>query len=163
MCCCLWQSDTNFTWRSRYLCILKNLFWKCQMFQLFLSLDVVKEEIAKAIGLKHSTVDNVCLTKNVTYDGFSYRTGMILAHGSLGGVPEFTEIIHMLVLKDNLFFIVRKLSAWHWEHFRAFELKVSPTKDITLVAPDELTDPYPLVDYTVGGVRLIILKRYIQV
>lgn len=36
MCCCLWQSDTNFTWRSRYFYTLKNLLWKCQAFQLFL-------------------------------------------------------------------------------------------------------------------------------
>jgi hypothetical protein len=88
---------------------------------------------------------------------------MILAHGSLAEIPEFTEIIHMLVLKDNLFFIVRKLSSWHLEHFRAFKLEVSSTKGIILVAPDELIDPYPLVDYTVGGARLITLKRYIQV
>lgn len=45
----------------------------------------------------------------------------------------------MLVLKDKLFFIVRKLRAWHWEHFRAFELQVSPNKDILLLGPDELT------------------------
>lgn len=123
-----------------------------------LSLDVLKDEIAQAIRLKHPNV-----AKNVTYDGFNYRIGMILAHGSLAGIPEFTEIIHMVVLKDNLFFIVWKLSAWHWEHFRAFELKVSPTKDIILLSPDELTDPYPPVDYTVGGVRLMTLKKYIQV
>lgn len=73
---------------------------------------------------------------------------MILAHGSLAGIPEFNEIMHMLVLKNNLFFIVRKLNAWHWEHFKAFELEV--TKDILLLATDELTDPYPLVDYIVG-------------
>lgn len=100
-----------------------------------LSLDVLKDEIAHAIRLKYPNVDKVCLAKYVTDDGLNYRIGMILAHGTLAGIPEFTEIIHMLVLKDNLFFIVRKLSAWHWEHFRAFELKVSPTKEHnTLVA-----------------------------
>lgn len=128
-----------------------------------LSIDVLKEEIAQAIRLKHPTVDHVCLAKNITYNGFNYRTEMILAYGSLAGIPKFTEIIHMLVLKGKLFFIVRKLRAWHWEHFRAFELQVSPNKDILLLGPDELTDPYPLVDYTVGGMRLITLKRYIQV
>lgn len=38
---------------------------------------------------------------------------MILAHGSLAGLPEFVEIIQMIVVKDNLLFIVRKLSAWY--------------------------------------------------
>lgn len=68
-----------------------------------LYVDVLKEEIAQAIPLKHPTVDNVCLAKNVTYNGFNYRPGMILAHGSLAGIPEFTEIIHVLVLKDLFF------------------------------------------------------------
>ncbi|XP_076741620.1 uncharacterized protein LOC143419301 [Maylandia zebra] len=85
------------------------------------------KEIAQAIRLKHPTVDHVCLAKNITYNGFNYRTEMILAYGSLAGIPKFTEIIHMLVLKDKLFFIVRKLRAWHWEHFRAFELQTSRT------------------------------------
>lgn len=83
--------------------------------------------------------------------------------GLLEGIPEFTEIIHMFILKERLFFIVKKLRVWHWEHFRAFEVEVSPTNDIILVESDELTDPYPLVAYTVGGVRFITLKRYIQI
>jgi len=53
-----------------------------------LSIDVLKEEIAQAIRQKHLDVEYVCLAKNVTYDGFNYRTGMILAHGSLAGIPE---------------------------------------------------------------------------
>lgn len=54
-----------------------------------LHVDLLKDEIAQAIRLKHPTLDNVCLAKNVTYGGFNYRTGMILAHGSLAGIPEF--------------------------------------------------------------------------
>lgn len=88
---------------------------------------------------------------------------MILAHGSLAGLPEFVEIIQMIVVKDNLLFIVRKLSAWYWEHFRAYELKLRPTKELELVDQNQLADPYPLADYTIGGMRLITLKRYIHV
>lgn len=35
---------------------------------------------------------------------------MILAYGSLAGQPEFAEMIQMIVVKDALLFIVRKLS-----------------------------------------------------
>ena len=43
---------------------------------------------------------------------------MIVAHGSLAGLPEVTEIIHMIVVRHKLLFIVRKLSAWYREHYR---------------------------------------------
>lgn len=63
---------------------------------------------------------------------------MILAYGSLAGQPEFAGIIQMIVVKDALLFIVRKLSTSYWEHYRAF------------VTTTDLTDPYPLAEYIVG-------------
>lgn len=128
-----------------------------------LPIDILKDDIAFAIKRRHPDLDCVCLAKNATYSGLNYRNGMILAHGSLAGLPEFTEIIQMIVVKDKLLFIVRKLSAWYREHYRAYELKMCPTKEVELLGPNELTDPYPLADYTVWGMRLITLKRYIHV
>lgn len=80
-----------------------------------LPIDVLKEDIAFALKQRHPELDGVCLAKNATYSGLNHRNGMILAHGSLAGLPEFVEIIQMIVVKDNLLFIVRKLSAWYWE------------------------------------------------
>lgn len=87
----------------------------------------------------------------------------VLAHGSLAGLAELVEIIQMIVVEDNLLFIIRKLSTWYWEHYRAYELNACPTKKVELVDPNQLADPYPLADYTFGGKRLITLKRYIKV
>ena len=128
-----------------------------------LPIDVLKEDIAFALKRRHPELDCVCLAKNATYSGLNYRNGMIIAHGSLAGLPEFTEIIQMIVVKDKLLLIVRKLSAWYWEHFRAYELKRCPPNEVELVDPNKLADPYPLADYTIGGMRLITLKRYIHV
>lgn len=128
-----------------------------------LPIDVLKEDIAFALKQRHPELDGVCLAKNATYSGLNYRNGMILAHGSLAGLPEFVEIIQMIVVKDNLLFIIRKLSAWYWEHYRAYELNTCPTKKVELVDPNQLADPYPLADYTIGGKRLITLKRYIHI
>lgn len=126
-----------------------------------LPIDVLKEDIAFAIKQRHPDLDGVCFAKNATYSGLNYRNGMILAHGSLAGLPVFTEIIQMIVVKDKLVFIVRKLSAWYREHYRAYELKMCPTNEVELLDLNDLTDPYPLADYTVGGM-LITLKRYIR-
>lgn len=126
-------------------------------------LDVLKEDIAFAIRQKYSDLDSVSLTQNASYNGFHYRNGMIVPHGSLAGMPEFAEIIQMVDVQNTLFFVIKKLAAWLWEHYRAYELKTCPTKEIKLIHPNEPSDPYPLVDYTVGGMRLITLKRYIHV
>lgn len=128
-----------------------------------LPIDILNEDIALAIKRKYPDLNCVNLTKSAAYNGLTYRTGMILAHGSLAGLPEFTEIIQMIVVKDMVLFIVKKLSAWYREHYRAYELKSCPTKEVVLLELNELADPYPLADYSIGGMRLITLKRHIHV
>lgn len=127
-----------------------------------LPLDVINEDIALAVKQKHPHMDNVNLAKNVSYSGFNYRIGMVVAHGSLAGLPEFWEIVHMIVLQEELIFILKKVDAWYLEHYRAYGLVISSPKELRLVGVDELTDPYPLAHYIVGGQRLISLKRYIH-
>ena len=126
------------------------------------SIDVLKDDIAQAVKHRIPHVNEVSLAENVIYNGFNYRLGMSLQHGSIEGMPAFTEINQMMVLKKELVFIVRKLSPWYIEHFRAYRLE-TPSKEIEVLEPSQLTDPYPLADYTVGAMRLTTLKRYIRV
>lgn len=127
-----------------------------------LSLDVINQDIALAVKEKHRHMDTVNLAKNVSYNGCNYRTGMVVAHGSLAGLPEFCEIVHMMVLQETLIFIIKKLDAWHLEHYRAYDLVISTNKQLQLVGIQEMTDPYPLTHYMVGGRHIISLKRYIH-
>lgn len=126
-------------------------------------IDVLNKEISNALRQKSFNTDSVCLAKSVAYNGLNYKCGMILIHGSLGGLPEFSEIIQMVILQDKLFFIVKKLSGWYTEHYRAYDLKTSPGQEVELIEPQELHDSYPLADYKIGGMRLVTLKRYIHV
>lgn len=86
---------------------------------------------------------------------------MIVAHGSVGGLPEFAEIIQMCVINEMLFLIVKVLCGWYTEHYRAFELSLSPSSEVKLLALSELTDPYPLASYRVGSSHMVTLKRQI--
>ena len=61
-------------------------------------IDVLNKDISNALRQKCPDMDNVCLAKSVAYNGLNYKCGMILIHGSLGGLPEFSEIIHMVIL-----------------------------------------------------------------
>lgn len=125
--------------------------------------DVLNEEVALSIKRKYPDVTEVNLAKNVSSNGLNYRNGMIVAHGSTGGLPEFAEILQMCIVKDQLSFIVRVLCAWYRDHFRAFELTPSPGKEVALIELAELADTYPLADYMVGGIRMVTLKRHIIV
>ncbi|KAA8580464.1 hypothetical protein FQN60_005999, partial [Etheostoma spectabile] len=126
-----------------------------------LPLDVINEDIALAVKQKYPHMDTVDFAKSVSYNNFNYRIGMVVAHGSLSGLSEFCEIVHMIVLQETLIFIVKKLNAWYLEHYRSYALVMSSTQ-LRLVGVHELTDPYPLAYYMVGGQRLISLKRYIH-
>lgn len=123
-------------------------------------LDVLNENIAQALKLKYVHIEVACLSKNVTYNSLNYKTGMILAHGSLAGLPEFCKIVQMVVVQDRLCFIVRKQKAWYFEHYRSYVLDNSFNAEVSLVEPHELSDVYPLADYCVSGMCLTTLRRY---
>ncbi len=76
-----------------------------------LPLDVINKDIALAVKQKHPHMDTVNFAKNVSYNGFGYGFGMVVAHESLAGLSEFSEIVHMIVLQETVIFIVKKLDA----------------------------------------------------
>ncbi|MEQ2170044.1 hypothetical protein GOODEAATRI_031214 [Goodea atripinnis] len=84
---------------------------------------------------------------------------MILIHGSVGGLPEFIEIIHMVILADQLIFLVRKLDGWYIERYRSYDLKTSSDKELKVVELQDLSDVYPLDDYKIGGMCLIAMSH----
>ncbi|KAL7877515.1 hypothetical protein SRHO_G00041580 [Serrasalmus rhombeus] len=126
-------------------------------------IDILKEEVAEAIRLKCPSTSVVHLAKNVSSAGIAYSNGMIVAHGSVGGMPEFAEIIQMCVMNETLFLIVKGMCGWYNEHYRAFELSRSLTREIKLVALNELADTYPLASYMVGSSCMVALKRHILI
>lgn len=64
--------------------------------------------------------------------------------------------------KGSCIFLVRKISAWYREHFRAFELSTSHVREVAVIAHEELVDDYPLAAYSVGGLHLVTLKRSVS-
>lgn len=93
----------------------------------------------------------------------AYSKGMIVAYGSASGLPEFAEIVQTCVVNEELFLIVKVLCGWYIEHYRAFELRLSPSRETKLAALSELLDTYPLADYVVRSNRMVTLKRHVLV
>ena len=124
-----------------------------------LPLEVLHVEIQESIKKLSPQLTSVQLTNTVTYHGTRYSAGMILPYGSTGGLPDFVEIIQMLILENNLFFIVKKLNAWYQDHLRSFLLE--SCREVDLVPHHNLPDVYPLAAYNFAGKRMVTLKRYI--
>ena len=103
----------------------------------------------------------VQIAKSVCYRGTKYTSGMILANGSIGGLPDFGELIQIVVVKGSVGFIVKGLTAWSVEHLRSYVLeKNGPVK---VIEPAELSDMFPLISYIFGGTSIMTLKRSIYV
>lgn len=124
-----------------------------------LPVEVVNESIQDFLSQKFPTETIVHLTKTAECQGTSYATGMILVYGTTGGLPDFAEIVQIIVVHDCLVFVVKLQSAWYCEHFRCFKLE--STGIVKVIEQSQLTDTYPLSAYTVDGDRMVSLKHCI--
>ncbi len=125
------------------------------------SVDILHQDVQKVLKLKYPDIVHLQLTKTASVNGVTYREGMIVVCGSTGGLPDFAEVVQMVVLEGNLSFIVKEFGAWYREHFRAFEL--CPTSQVSFIQFGALMDQYPLADYRIGGRRMVTLKRFIHI
>lgn len=122
------------------------------------------------VAVLHSNVQNairrvspgqttVHLSNTVSVYGTSYSKGMILAYGSTAGLPDFIEVLQIVILRDKVHFIAKVFISWYDEHFRSFDLE--STELVVFVEQKDLTDVCPLSDYKVAGRRLVTLKHHI--
>lgn len=124
-------------------------------------LTVLREDIKKALQVKFPSESFVQMATTVCCSGTSYSTGMILAHGSTGCLPDFVELIQIAVVNGKVCFIVKCLNAWYIEHLRSYELE--NTRSVKVIELSELSDIFPMAAYTVAGKRIVTQKRYIYV
>lgn len=123
--------------------------------------DVLTEEVACAIRAKYTNTRKMHLANNASINGIAYSKVMVVARGSVGGLALFAEVIQKCIINENLLFIVKVLLGWYNEHYRAFELNLSPSREVKLLALSELTNTYPLAAYMVGCNCIVTLKRHI--
>lgn len=123
-----------------------------------MQLELLHVEVQEAIR-KISDQASVPLTTSVTYCGTVYKVGMILPYGCTGGLPDFAEIMQIVILKKTISFIVKTFSGWYDEHLRSYYLQSSG--DVRLVELKELGDWYPLAAYCLGKKLVVTLKHHI--
>ncbi|KAL4006537.1 all-trans-retinol 3,4-desaturase [Sarotherodon galilaeus] len=125
--------------------------------------EVLNDRVVSALMERYPSISEVALLKKVSCNGMHYSQGMLIVHGTVNGLPKFNEIIQLCIVEKKLCFIVRELCSWYREHYGGFELSTPSTRELAIIELGDLEDPYPLADYIVEGLRLVMLKRFIIV
>lgn len=121
--------------------------------------DVLHVNVQESIRRISPSQSQVQLADTVTYQGTRYSKDMIVAYGSTAGLPDFAVILQIALIRERVYFIVRRQISWYDEHYRGYYLE--KTEHITLVEQRHLTDLCPLSAYIVAGKRMVTLKRHI--
>lgn len=123
------------------------------------AVEVLREDIKESIARKFPNALSVNLANKVSIMGTDYAVGMLLPFGQTGGLPDFAEIIQIIIVHEAPFFAMKVLSAWYDEHFRAFEVEY--TRRIEVLEQPQLADVYPMAAYKVAGRQMVSLKHFI--
>lgn len=105
-------------------------------------------------------VTAVHVANNVCFFGTNYAVGMLVCSGSTAGLPDFAEVLQIMLISDKLTFFVRLQNAWYNEHLRSYELE--NTASLLFLEHGDLKDFHPLAAYTLAGRRLVTLKHHIS-
>lgn len=102
-------------------------------------------------------------TEQVTIDGTLFASGMFVCTGVCGALPEFKEIQKILLMAEDIFFVLKGYESWFIEHLRSYELTVAQGMAHTVITVNDLFDQLPLVAYRVAAKLLLVTKRFIPI
>ncbi|GAA6072962.1 uncharacterized protein LOC118803580, partial [Tachysurus ichikawai] len=72
---------------------------------------------------------------------------MFLSVGHTSGLPDFGEIVKMIIVNNKVSFILKLFKAWYIEHLQSYELTSNCTSDLQVVEPQELNGYHPVYPY----------------
>ena len=80
------------------------------------AVDVLKDSIKESFARKFPGVVVVNKKDKVNISGTDYSVGMLLPFGSTGGLPDFGEILQLIIVHESPVFALKLLSWWYHEH-----------------------------------------------
>ena len=72
--------------------------------------------------------------------------------GSTGGLPDFREILKIIIVHESPVFVLKLLSGWYHERLRSFT--VEPTGELEVLQHSGMKDAYPLAAYNTAHAGL---------
>ena len=89
----------------------------------------------------------------VNISGTDYSVGMLLPFGSTG-LPDFGEILQLIIVHKSPVFALKLLSRWYHVHLRSFKLE--PTGELEVLQHSEMKDSYPLAACNTAHGRMVL-------
>lgn len=102
-------------------------------------------------------------TKQVTIEGTTFVAGMFVCTGTHAALPVFKEIRNILLIRNDIFFVLKDYETWYVEHLRSYELTDHKSKGHTVKSVCQLTDRMPLFAYRVSSKLILTTKHFIPV
>ncbi len=115
----------------------------------------------QAIEHKYGNLDTVFLSTHASIYGTKYSEGMFLSVGQTSGLPDFGEIVKMIIVNNKVSFILKPFKSWYIEHLRSYELTSNCTSELQVVEPKELNGYHPLYPYIRAGKLYITPKTFL--
>lgn len=119
------------------------------------------QNVQEYLHHRNAQQNTVLVASSVSVYGIKYSVNMVISVGSCSGLPDFRQIVKIVVINANILFVCRPMTSWYDEHLRVYELCSSHLSTLLVSQLSDLNDVFPLSLYRVGGKHLISLKRYI--
>ena len=86
-------------------------------------IDTLASEVQASVS-KFTKDLTVLSTNEFTIEGTSFVVGMFVCTSVLNSLPEFQEIINILILANGIALVLKDYDAWYVKHLRSFQLTV---------------------------------------
>lgn len=128
-----------------------------------LNVDILTKKVKEVIFNKFRETENIFQLSNASMMGTMYELQQFLPIYFLNGDIIFGEILIILFIRNELWFVLKKYSSETCMHFGCFELH--ELNSYICIRHDKLIDWYPLNLYSMRilerQINLISLKHYV--
>ncbi|CAI5678290.1 unnamed protein product [Oreochromis niloticus] len=109
--------------------------------------------------------DTIYATKKVTINGTNFAIGMFVCTGAYAALPEFKEILNVLLIRNNIYFLLKDYDTYYVEHLRSYEVAENQQRGLrhSVKSLCQLSDHMPHFAYKIANELILTTNHFIPV
>lgn len=109
--------------------------------------------------------DTIYATKKVTINGTNFAIGMFVCTGAYAALPEFKEILNVLLIRNNIYFLLKDYDTYYVEHLRSYEVAENQQRGLrhSVKSLCQLSDHMPHFVYKIANELILTTNHFIPV